>query len=339
MRGTTPANVPLTDAVRASCAAVAERARFVQIQPAALVTYAEHLTLDALTAPAIDAAYHIIADPATTVAYFLTLDSINFGSGYFPAMRKRHGLSGYFTVALSLKEAFEREGAWSAEHLSGLTAGACAAVFGQATEFPLMALFARALNDLGLLLLTRYAGDPMRLLGTANGSAERFAQLLTAMPFYRDVANYYDRPIAFYKRAQLAAADLALALAQSGLHTQSTAAEPRAPLDRAPLFHDLHRLTIFADNLVPHVLRVDGVLRYDAALLARIDAEIPLPAGSAEEIEIRACAVHAVELIKGELARRGQSVTSSQLDYYLWTRGGGAKYKARPRHRSPSVYY
>ena len=45
---------------------------------------------------------------------------------------------------------------------------------------------------------------------------------------------------AFFKRAQIAAADLALA----GI----------APAD------DLGELTLFADNLVPHVLRVDGVL-------------------------------------------------------------------------------
>jgi len=32
-------------------------------------------------------------------------------------------------------------------------------------------------------------------------------------------------------------------------------------------------------------------------------------------------------------------VTSSQLDYYLWNRGQGPRYKALPRHRALSVYY
>ena len=32
----------------------------------------------------------------------LVLDSINFGSGWFPTLRKRPGMSGYFTVASSL---------------------------------------------------------------------------------------------------------------------------------------------------------------------------------------------------------------------------------------------
>ena len=71
------------------------------------------------------------------------------------------------------------------------------------------------------------------------------------MPFFDDRG--------FYKRAQIVANDFALA----GI------AE----------FDDLDRLTIFADNLVPHVLRIDGVLRYDDQLAARIDRQELLPPG------------------------------------------------------------
>jgi hypothetical protein len=117
------------------------------------------------------------------------------------------------------------------------------------------------------------------------------------------------------KRAQLTGADLALA----GVAT----------------FNDLDRLTIFADNLVPHVLRVDGVLTYEPDLLARINREELIPAGSQEEREIRACALHAVELIRGCLP----GITSMQLDYLLWNRGQAAEYKAQPRHRSRTVFY
>ena len=54
--------------------------------------------------------------------------------------------------------------------------------------------------------------------------------------------------VPFYKRAQLTAADLSLAFDGKGLGS----------------FEDLDQLTIFADNLVPHVLRVDKVLLYEA---------------------------------------------------------------------------
>jgi hypothetical protein len=310
------------DTVRASCAAVAERARHVRIVRDALPTYAASLPLGTLAAPSIDPAFHVVADEAATVAYFVTLDTINFGSGYFPQYRKRSGLSGYFNVALSLKEAFERGGPWSAERLAATTPERCAEVFGQDPAFPLMALFATALADLGRLLLAEYGGSPVALVRAAGGSAERLVALLQALPFYRDAADYAGLRVAFYKRAQLLAADLNLAV--------------QTPLTA---FRDLDRLTIFADNLVPHVLRVDGILRYDPALLARIDAEELIPAGSAEEIEIRACALHAVELLRAEVARQGGAVTSTQLDYYLWNRGQGPRYKALPRHRAQSVFY
>src|SRR5262249_40578076 len=146
----------------------------------------------------------------------------------------------------------------------------------------LMGLFARALNDLAACV-QRHGGF-RRLVDAAEGSAERLVTVLAEMPFYCDVP--------FYKRAQLTVADLTTAGVAN--------------------FDDLNRLTIFADNLVPHVLRVDGVLRYDAELLARINREELLEPGSREEIEIRACAVHAVELIADALDR---TVAPMQLDY------------------------
>ena len=126
-----------------------------------------------------------------------------------------------------------------------------------------------------------------------------------------------------FKRAQLTAADLATAL----------------PDSRLGRFTDLDRLTIFADNLVPHVLRVEGVLSYDAELAARIDRDEPLEAGSVEEVEIRAVGLHAVELLVAELAAQGHETTSMALDYLLWDRGQQPEFKAVPRHRARSVFY
>jgi hypothetical protein len=104
-------------------------------------------------------------------------------------------------------------------------------------------------------------------------------------------------------------------------------------------FNDLKNLTIFADNLVPHVLRVDSILLYEAELGSHIDAGKRVPAGSAEEIEIRACALYAVELLKKARLRAGYSVTSMELDFLLWNRGQQPAYKSIPRHRSRTVFY
>jgi putative queuosine salvage protein len=82
------------------------------------------------------------------------------------------------------------------------------------------------------------------------------------------------------------------------------------------------------------VLRLDGVLRYEPKLAARIDAGEHLAAGSEEEREIRACAVHACELIAAEL-----EVAPRVLDGWLWNRGQRPPYKERPRHRTRTVFY
>ena len=175
-------------------------------------------------------------------------------------------------------------------------------VLGQRRGHELMQLYAGALNELGRFLGDR---DALAPLSAASGSAERFAEQLTAMPYFRDEG--------FYKRAQITANDFALA----GL------AE----------FADLDRLTIFADNLVPHVLRVDGVLRYAPELASRIDRGELLPPGE-EEREIRACALHACELIAARLG-----LAPRDLDVMLWNRGQEPRYKERPRHRTRTVFY
>ncbi|MGH2713520.1 MAG: queuosine salvage family protein, partial [Thermoleophilaceae bacterium] len=236
-------------------------------------------------------------------AYLLTLDTVNFGSGWFPTLRKRPGRSGYFTVAWGLADRFRAHGSWSNAELRALEADELASVLGQEPRHPLMRLYAEALRDLGRFLGDRTA---LEVIEQAGGSAERLATALA-----RGMRFFDDR--GFYKRAQIVPSDLALA----GLAT----------------FHDLDKLTIFADNLVPHVLRVDGVLRYDPALAAHIDAERPLSPGEAER-EIRACAVHACE----RLAER-TGIPPRVLDIRLWNRGQAPEYKAVPRHRTRSVYY
>ena len=81
-------------------------------------------------------------------------------------------------------------------------------------------------------------------------------------------------------------------------------------------------------------MRLDGVLSADPDLVARIERGERLESGSPEEVELRAVAVHAVELLS---QRTG--LAARELDTWLWHRGGGAPYKARPRHRCRSTFY
>ena len=290
--------MPLTDHVRATCREIAAGARNVSIDLERLEA------LDPGPPPALDAERHYLEGPPEDVAdHLLVLDSVNFGSGWFQTLRKRPGMSGYFTVASSLADLWRSGGGWGPAELRALNVEEVASVLGQDAGHELMGLYTEALRDLGRFLDGRRALD---LVEEAAGSAERFASTLAAgMPFFDDVG--------FWKRAQIAANDLALA--------------------GVARFRDLDRLTIFADNLVPHVLRIDGVLRYEPALAARIDAGELLPAGGVER-EIRGTGVHACELLSERLG-----VPARGLDTALWSRGQAPSYKAVPRHRCRTVFY
>jgi hypothetical protein len=298
--------VSITEEVRASCAQIAAGARLVridldaagEIQPAA--------------APALDPERHYLEGKPDDVAdYMLALDAINFGSGWFPTLRKRQTshdpptrpVSGYFTVSWALADHVRAHGPPTCAWLAHVSTVEIAAILGQRPDHELMSLYAQALRALGRFLAGRRARDLVRESG---GSAERLAGMLA-----RGMSMFDDR--GFYKRAQIVANDLALA----GVGE----------------FDDLDRLTIFADNLVPHVLRCDGVLVYDEELASRIDRGERLALGGAER-EIRACALHACELIS-----QRSGVPARAIDTWLWTRGQAPEYKARPRHRCRTVFY
>src|SRR5262249_45047860 len=161
---------------------------------------------------------------------------------------------------------YVREGVWEPGDLARVETAEVARVFGQDPAHDLMPLFARALRELGERVGA--AGGWLELVAAAQTSAVSLATELSTWSTFADVSRYDGLDVPLWKRAQLAPADLH----HAGVAT----------------FGDLDRLTIFADNLVPHVLRVDGVIRYDAELARRIDDEQLLEHGSREEVEIRA---------------------------------------------------
>jgi hypothetical protein len=91
-------------ALREACAAVAARASQVQIEPGAIAGYAASLQVAPWPdpAPASPGAAASQTSREAAAAFWLTLDAINFGSGWFPTLRKRPGLSGYNTIAAGL---------------------------------------------------------------------------------------------------------------------------------------------------------------------------------------------------------------------------------------------
>lgn len=296
----------LPDEVRAHAARIAAGARSVRIDRDRLE--ALRWPADA-SPPELDATWHYLEGTEADVAsYLLTVGAVNFGSGWFPTLAKRRGpegraASGSITVAWGIADRFRAHGPWTNAELRGMRTEEVAATLGQRADHELMALHAQALRELGRFLGTRSA---LALAAEAGGSAAGLARILAGgMALWADPG--------FAKRAQLLPSELTLA--------------------GVARFDDLDRLTIFADNLVPHVLRQEGVLVYDPALAAHVDAERLLPAGPWER-EIRGCAVHACAQLAPRLG-----LSEPALDHLLWSRGQAPEHKARPRHRHRTVFY
>jgi hypothetical protein len=296
------------DDLRTACAHVAAHATRVTVDERAIARYAASLACSR-------AAEQPSGQPRLEerAAAVLTLDAINFGSGWFPTLRKRDGLSGYNTIAAAWREHAPPR----AHELARIDAGTVARRLGQKPGHPLMALYAASLRDLAAHVDAEHDGS-FASLATSTPSAVALAHRLGGWRSFADTSRYGNLEIPFLKRAQIAAADLA-----------------RAGVTRPS---DLDRLTMFADNLVPHVLRLDGVLHFDSDLVGRIDIGELIEHGSPEEVEIRACGLHAVELIVAARAATAP-VTAAEVDECLWNRGQQPRYKAVPRHRSRCTAY
>jgi hypothetical protein len=304
----------VSDELREVCGWIAGRSSFVRVLEEQIASYTLQLgDLEELTPALRVSSSRSQEQREEEAAFWMTLDAVNFGSGWFPTLRKRGEPTGYRTIARGIRRRFDEVGPWSPAELTAIGRAELAEWLDQDPEHELVGLFVQSLRDLGAHVET-FAG----LVDAADGSAVALVETLAAWDCFRDVSEYEGRAVPFLKRAQIVAADL---------HRAGVAE-----------FSDLARLTMFADNLVPHVLRLDGVLWFEPELVARIEAGELIEHGSAEEVEIRACAVHAVELIVAA-GRPGAETTAAQIDEILWNRGQAPQYKAVPRHRSRSTAY
>lgn len=319
----------LLSQVRSTCRKVSKDAYYVRINEEIIQNYINSLPIKEFQEAELDPNIHFLNHAKDTLSYIVTLDAINFGSGYFPYLKMPANISsGYYTIALSLTNYYKEHSPLSAEDLENIDTGQCARIFGQelnntpVTE--LMYLYANALNSLGTYLNQKFEGSFARLIESAESSAEKLIRLLIEMPYFNDVSLYRNLAVPFFKRAQIMVADLCLAFKGKGFG----------------YFIDIDDLTIFADNVVPHVLRIDKILQYREVLEKRINSGSLISTGSVEEVEIRACAIHASELIVQQLRKIGININAMHLDYILWNKGQNDYYRRiLPRHKTKTIFY
>ncbi len=193
-------------------------------------------------------------------------------------------------------------------------------------EIPFFKERLNLLRDLGKIVSDKFSGSFTNIIKKGNGDAVEIVKVLvTDLPsIFNDVANYHGHEIKFYKRAQLVPAHL-FDLKNLGLISINLTG--------------YGELTAFADYKVPQLLRKFKILEYSEDLANRIDKKIEIPAGSDEEIEIRANTIWAVELVARQLKSRFPQANAAKVDGIFWFKGQVKSPDDKPYHRTRTIWY
>ncbi|MBI4785987.1 MAG: hypothetical protein HY782_02945 [Chloroflexi bacterium] len=306
---------------------VVEHARAVKIHGDAIERAADALAEKQVTPPAWNYEYHFHDGTPRTVNYLFLLDALNFcfwGQPRWQIEYQGKTLDGYWALAAALKRAVEQKPEIAdAEFLASISPQQLQEILQGRGEIPLFAERWRNVRELGVTLRNLWEGEAARLVECANHDAARLAQMIAEnFSSFNDIA-VYEREVRFFKRAQILVTDL------WGAFRGQDWGE----------FENINALTAFADYKLPQILRAWGVLRYSPALARKVDRKIQLAAGSAEEIEIRAATLWAVEFLRQALAARGRDLWSTQVDWILWEASQAKFAGIKPYHRVRTIYY
>jgi len=303
-------------------------AQQVHIDQRAISRFCDALQGQVPPVPAWNTDVHFFDGSERTLWYILVLDTLNFcfwGDPHWRVQFKTRWVDGYWALAAALTRAFwEGIPLDSAEYLARLSPQDLAYILRGEGEVPLIAERLANLRELGTVLLNKFGGRPTQLLASVGWDAVLLAHMMAdSFHSFRDKARYQGMTVWFLKRAQILAADIAGCFGFRGLGALRSVTE----------------LTAFADYKLPQLLRHWGILVYDEDLSARVDRQELIPPGAPEEVEIRACTIWAVEMIRQELSRWGHSLPAYQVDWYLWETSQHLPLDTRPHHRTRTVFY
>jgi len=308
-----------------------------------------------------DNAMHPQGQPtASTIDWIFMIDLLNFSfwledGTSVPIEYKGERYTGYFTLCACINRALEQGiPVTTPSYVATAPEETLANVFdlGGSAVFPMIPERVASLKQAAAALVAHFDGSFVNVVAQANGSAIALINLvLKHFPTFRDIAqSYHGRPIHVLKRAQILVADIwACFEGQSHGH-----------------FHDIDKITMFADYRVPQALVVFGLIEYTPELLQRLASHDLIESGDADEVEIRACSIWSVELVRRAILRKLQGsrllnttpVNAIVIDFYLYgielilivlflickcswdfTKAKPGEIKSIPFHRTRSQFY
>lgn len=194
-------------------------------------------------------------------------------------------------------------------------------------EIPLFEERLSLLRALGQLMKKDFNGSWMEVVNRGNNDAIGIVDVLVQYfpSIFKDEAEYNGHTVKFYKRAQLVPAYIAHDLYKLGLVSIKLSS--------------VDKLTAFADYKVPQILRKLDILEYEDRLSSKIDNLIELPAGSPEEVEIRAFTIEAISRMVEKAQVRFPEANMANIDGIIWFRGQKKSPDDKPYHRAKTIWY
>ncbi|KAK3314513.1 hypothetical protein B0H66DRAFT_563073 [Apodospora peruviana] len=282
----------------------------------------------------------------STVAFIFTMDILNFCFWSEKSDTERFAISyrdqrwtGYWSLVAALQRALEEGIPITDSHFwqdeEECTLDVLKQVFRSCTdeEMPLLEERLACLREAGTVLYQKYNCSPVNLIQAANGSAAALVNLMA-----RDFRCFRDehrlpggrrKPIRLLKRAQIFVADVWAAFEGQGYGA----------------FRDIDKITMFADYRLPQILNSMGCIAYSPPLDVAVRQKKELPSGSSWEMQLRACSIWCVELIRKEIMRQhpdAEKMNAILIDFFLYDtikEIEAAGQESIPHHRTRSIWY
>lgn len=255
--------------------------------------------------------------------YLIILDSINFcfwptriatrSVADGPKNKKRWEISyngkkynGYFALSLVLKDFFGKNPEKAnLNYFFNISYKEFVSILQGGNNLQFLKKRFQIIKDVSSEIIKRY-GSAEKMIKSANNRIFNLVEIIEDLPYFNDP---------FLKRVQILACDIY----GSGLAK----------------FDDLDYLTAFADYKVPQILNYLGILEYSRKLDGKINNQILISSGSAQESEIRAATIAAVEYLRKALNNKFYSF---EIDWILWNEAQFSKIN-KPYHLTRTIYY
>ncbi|KAK9446046.1 hypothetical protein VB005_01160 [Metarhizium brunneum] len=287
---------------------------------------------------------HPKAKDETSVAFIFTMDLLNFSFWSELPDDERfaieyHGRrwTGYWSLVAAIQRALEEDipitdpHYWQDEQECNLES--LRHIFRSSTEeeMPLLQERLNCLRESGRVLYERYNCSFANVISAANGSAAELVNLLARdFSCFRD-EHYFEgrnKPVRFLKRAQILVADI-----WACFEGQSYGK-----------FRDIDKITMFADYRIPQILITLGALYCSPPVAAAIRDRKMFKSGDRWEVQLRACSIWCVELIRREIVRAHPDtyVNAILIDFFLYDRMKELEAAGKepfPHHRTRSIWY